>query len=451
MLQYQKTYFYFALQSTSSKVILFMSEKNYKQKSHNDFMKTEILLNINNPRQLEKLYRQNKPVFRQQFSIVYPELAENKLADFWNERLNYESEDVYRATAKEIIFVIIASILAGVIAKLPAFFNLDKEVFYQRNIGFIIFPILSAYFAWKNRLNTKAVIFISAATLVSLFFINVLPHQIKSDTLLLSCIHLPLLLWCVMGYTYVGASLRDYEKRLHFLNYNGNLIVMTTLILIAGGILTGVTIGLFKLINLTIEEFYFENVVVFAVAASPVAGTYLTETNPQIVNKVSPAIARIFSPLVLITLIVYLAAILNSGKNLYNDREFLLIFNALLIGVMAIIFFSVAGTAAETKNYAETFILFLLSVLTVIVNGIALSAILFRISAWGFTPNRIAVLGGNILMLANLILVTVRLFKALRKKNNQTQVGTAIALFLPVYAVWAFLVTFFLPLIFNFK
>ena len=414
-------------------------------------MKTDILLNIDNPRQLEKLYRQNKSDFKQQFSLVYPELKENKIADFWNERLNYESEEVYWGTTKEITFVFIACILAGIIAKIPAFFNLNEEFFYQRNIGFIVFPILSLYFAWKNKLKTKTIVFISVAILVSLFFINLLPHQKTSDSLLLSCIHLPLLLWCVLGYVFAGGSLRNYEKRLGFLRYNGDLIVMTTVIVIAGGILTGATIGLFGLIGLNIEKFYFQNVVIFATAATPIVGTYLTETNPQLVNKVSPIIAKIFSPLVLITLIVYLVAIIISGKDLYTDREFLLTFNALLIGVMAIILFSVAGTSRPTKNYAETFILFMLSILTVIVNGIALSAILFRISEWGITPNRIAVLGGNILMLTNLILVTIRLFKALRKKNDKTEVGAAIALFLPVYAIWAFFVTFFFPLIFNFK
>jgi hypothetical protein len=413
-------------------------------------MKADILLNIDNPRQLEKMYRENKSGFKQQFNKVYPELKENKIADFWNERLNYESEDLYWGTTRDITIVIIAAILAGFIAKLPAIFNLDEEVFYQRNIGFIVFPILSVYFAWKNKLKTKAIVFISAAILVSLFYINFLPHQKESDSLLLSCIHLPLFLWCVLGFAFTGGNLRNYEKRIDFLKYNGDLAVMTVLILIAGAILTGVTIGLFSLIDLDIKEFYFENVVIFAVAASPIIGTYLTQTNPQIVHKVSPVIAKIFSPLVLITLIIYLAAIVISGKDPYQDREFLLTFNALLIGVMAIILFSVAGTS-KAKNYAETFILLLLSILTIIINGIALSAILFRISEWGITPNRTAVLGGNILMLANLILVTTRLFKALRRKNDITEVGAAIALFLPVYAIWAFLVAFFFPLIFNFK
>jgi hypothetical protein len=231
----------------------------------------------------------------------------------------------------------------------------------------------------------------------------------------------------------------------------GDLIVMTTLILIAGAILTGVTIGLFSLIGLNIEKFYFDYVAIFGLSAAPILGTYLTQTNPQLVGKVSPVIAKIFSPLVLLMLVAYLIAIIYSGKDPYNDREFLLIFNGLLIGVMAIIFFSIAESAKSVKNQAGTWILFLLSAVTIIVNGIALSAILFRISEMGITPNRIAVLGGNVLILVNLLLVTRQLFMVLRKKNDINSVGKAIAYYLPVYCLWTVIVTFIFPLIFGFK
>jgi hypothetical protein len=60
---------------------------------------------------------------------------------------------------------------------------------------------------------------------------------------------------------------------------------------------------------------------------------------------------------------------------------------------MALILFSVTETCKTTKNKAGAAILFLLSAVTVIVNGIALSDILFRISEWGITPNWLAVLG----------------------------------------------------------
>src|SRR5690349_17010391 len=116
-------------------------------------MKNDILLNINNPHELEKLYRQNKFVFKQQFGMLYPELKEHTIADFWNERLNYENEDLNWGTSRDIRFVIIASILAGFIAKLPGFFKWNEEHFYQANIGFIFLPLLSIYFAWKNRLQ----------------------------------------------------------------------------------------------------------------------------------------------------------------------------------------------------------------------------------------------------------------------------------------------------------
>ncbi len=414
-------------------------------------MEDEILKCIDDPKQLEKLFRTNRALFKREFTALYPELKGNTPADFWNERLNYESDDINWGTGRELLFVIIASLVAGVIAKLPAFLSISEDFFYARNIGFIIFPALMAYFTWKNKLSTGKIAFIAGSTLVGLIFINSLPDVKKSDTLILSCVHLVLVLWSALGFAFVGETKNNDEKRLSFLKYNGDLVVMTTLILIAGAIMTGITIGLFELIGFKIEKFYFDYVGVFGLAAAPIVGTYLTQTNPQLVGKVSPVIAKIFSPLVLVMLIIYLIAMVYSGKDPYNDREFLLIFNALLIGVMAIIFFSVAETSKTTKSHTEIWVLFLLSVVTVIVNGIALSAILFRISEGGITPNRVAVLGGNVLILINLLLVTVQLFKVLSKKADLTGVKRVISCYLPIYGVWAIIVTFLFPFLFGFK
>lgn len=414
-------------------------------------MKDKIISSLNDPGQLEKLYRTNKLSFKRDFNTLYAELKGNPLADCWHERLNYESDEFSWGTRQDLVFVITAALLAGVIAKLPAIFSIDKEFFYPRNAGFIIFPALSAYFAWKHKLSANKIAFIVGTTLLGLIFINFLPPAGKSDTLQLACIHLLLVLWSVLGFAFVGEKSNDAEKRLDYLSYNGDLVVMTTLIGIAGAILSGVTIGLFSLIGLNIEAFYFEHIVVFGLPAAPILGTYLTRTNPQLVGKVSPVIAKIFSPLVLVMLVIYLVAIIYSGKDPYNDREFLLLFNALLIGVMAIIFFSVAETSRKGKNLAETWVLFLLSAVTILVNGIALSAILFRISTWGITPNRAAVLGSNVLILINLLLVAAQLFRVLAKRTAITTVGKAIAFFLPIYCLWAIIVTFIFPLLFGFK
>lgn len=413
-------------------------------------MQEEILLNLDNPRHLENLYRTNKPTFRMAFNALYPRLSNNPLAEGWHQRLNYDHEDLFWGTPGERAFVVLASLLAALLAKLPQILSLNEEVFYTRNIGFIVFPFVTAYFAWKANTSLRTNAILAGITLLTLLFINVLP-QGRSDTLLLSCIHLPLWLWSLLGFAFVGGKLTNWENRLGFLRYNGDLAVMTALLLLAGGLTTGLTIGLFELIGWHIQKMYFSYVVVCGLAAVPLVSTFLTQTQPAIVNKVSPLIANLFSPVVLVMLVVYLVATVFSGKDPYHDREFLLLFNALLIGVMALIFFSVAGTSPASKNTFQILILFGLSAVTIVVNGIALSAVLFRITEMGLTPNRAAVLGANLLMLTHLLIVAVRLFGALTSENNLAPVSKSMALFLPIYGLWSAVVTFLLPLLFGFK
>lgn len=414
-------------------------------------MKQEILKNLDNPRQLEKLYRENGSTFRREFNLLYPEIKKNPAAQIWHERLNFENDEISWGTRSELIFVIVASFIAGLIAKIPMFRDISEEYFYPRNLAFVVFPFLIAYFLWRQKNWTKKLITVSCALLIAALYINLLPDDPRSDTLILACIHLPLFLWAVLGYTFVGDKLKNYQRRLDFLRYNGELVVMTTIILISGGIMTAITLGLFELIDLNIEEFYFQNIVVFGLAAAPLVGTYLVQNNPQLVGKVSPVIAKVFTPLVLVTLVTYLCAVIWTGKDPYNDREFLLIFNILLVAVMAIIFFSIAETAKNPKNKIGTVLLFCLSLVTVIVNGIALSAIVFRISEWGITPNRLAVLGSNILILINLLMVLYRLFRTVFNKAPIENVEKSIATFLPVYSIWTIIVTFLFPVLFGFK
>ncbi|HEY8898507.1 MAG TPA: hypothetical protein VIM79_26950 [Niastella sp.] len=414
-------------------------------------MKDQILGYINNPAELEKLYRSNKSLFRREFNILYPEISGSPGAGFWNERLNYDSNEHNWVSGKDLLFVIIAGLTAGLLSKLQDILDINDEFFYMRNTGFLIFPALYAWFAWKNKMPAGRIAFLASMTVIGLLFINLLPNDVYSDTLKLSCIHMPLFLWSLLGFAFVNGATNNTEKRLAFLSFNGDLAVMTALIAIAAAIVSVATVGLFSLIGHNIEQFYFRYIIQFAFPGAPILATWLIQANPQLVGKVSPVIARIFSPLVLLMLVVYLVAIIYSGRNPYNDREFLIVFNVLLVGVMALIFFSVAESSRTYKHKAEIWILTLLSIVTIIINGIALSAILYRIFEGGITPNRAAVLGGNIIILTNLLLVTVQLIRTLAKKNDITSVGNVITRYLPVYLVWATIVTFLFPFLFGFK
>lgn len=414
-------------------------------------MRQQILNHFEDPDQLEKLYRSNSSEFVKVFNSVYPEIKDDQLAQYWHIRLGYERSEISWGTKNDWIFILLASLLAGLIAKIPAIFQIKPELFYTRNIGFIVFPALASYFIWKRNIPLPRILFTAAAFTIAAVYINFLPDLPNNDTIILACLHLPFLLWALLGINFVGLDLRNYESRLDFLRFNGDFLILSGILVIVGGLFTAIVIGLFKAIGIKIEDFYFDYLAVFAGAALPIISTFLTQSNPSLVNKVSPVVAKICSPVVLIMLIVYLGAVLFSDKDPYNDRNFLLVFNLLLLGVMAIILFSLAETAKDSGNSWSLVILLALSVVTMLVNGIAFTAILFRISEWGITPNRLAILGANFLMLANLVFIAYRLFNRVIKKDEKSSVENAITNFLPIYILWALVVVFIFPLLFNFR
>jgi hypothetical protein len=413
-------------------------------------MENEIKININNPKQLEKLYRDHKGAFTIAFNNIYQEITNEPAAQAWHERLNYKDEHLTWANKNEIIFIVVAAFVGGLIAKMPSFLGLEYDVYLSKNIGFVVFPILSMYFIWKQQLSMTKLVLPLILFLGSAVFVNSLPYNEKSATFILSLIHLPIFLWAILGYTFIGGDLKNNFKKIAFLKFNGNFIVMTGLIFISGMLFTGITIALFGLLKIDITKFYFEQIAVWGLAAMPMLSTYLIQNNPELVNKISPTIAKIFTPIVFVTLLVFLVTLFYSGMSIYNDRNFLLVFNAVLIGVMAIILFSSTEATNNTSSKFNLIILFGLGLLAIIANAIALSAILFRLSEFGISPNRLAVLGANLLVFIHLLFVSYGLFNNLKGKASIQNIEADIALFIPVYAVWAAFVTFVMPFIFNF-
>ena len=414
-------------------------------------MKSDILHNLDNPRQLEKLYREDASSFKKEFNQIYPGQQDKASLAFWNERLNYEAAKPSWGSTTELVIVIVFALLAGLIASIPNITGIDNEKFLFRNISFIVFPLLSAYFIWKQKLAFKQYLFPLLAFIVAAVYINLLPTNKESSSIMLAFIHLPIFLWTIFGYSFLGVNIKSSQSRIGFLRYNGDLVVISGILLLSTVLFSAITVNLFDLIGINIEIFYFQNIMIWGIAAIPIVATYLIQTNAQLINKVSPIIAKIFTPLVFINLFIYLSAMVYTKKYPYQDRNVLLLFNVLLMGVMALILFSIAEAGKATKNKFSLIVLFGLSALTLIVNAIALSAIVYRINEFGFSANRIAVLGGNLLIFINLVLVSYKLFLTSFKNGTIEEIEESIAGYLPVYAIWTGLITFLVPLLFQFK
>ena len=414
-------------------------------------MKSDILNNIDNPKQLEKLYRDDKSSFKKEFNQIFPGHQDNTSLAFWNERLNYEAAKPSWGSKNELRVVILIALVAGLIANIPNLTGIDKERFLSRNISFIVFPLLSAYFIWKQKLAFKQYLFPLLAVIIAAVYTNLLPVNTVSSSITLAIIHMPIFLWAILGYSFIGSNFQSSENRIQFLRYNGDLVVMSGIILLSTMLFSAITIGLFSLIDISIEKFYTQYILIWGLAAIPIVATYLIQTNVQLINKVSPIIAKMFTPLVFVNLFIYLSAMVYTKKYPYQDRNLLLLFNVLLMGVMALILFSIAEAGKAAKNKFSLIILFGLSALTIIVNGIALSAIIYRINEFGFSANRIAVLGGNLLIFINLVLVSYKLFLTSFKNGSIKEIEKTIAGYLPVYAIWTGLITFLIPLFFQYK
>jgi hypothetical protein len=414
-------------------------------------MKDDIINNINNPAGLEKLYRKNKTAFKKEFEQVYLINKEVVSLQYWNERLNFQNDKIEVGSKNEILFIIIIAIIAGLMVNIPNLTGIDKESFFMRNISFIVFPLLSSYFLWKQKTKYKKWMLPFLMVIIAAVYINLLPNINTSNSITLAFIHVPFFLWSVLGYSFLGNNVNNSNRRIQYLRYNGDLVVISTIILLSTLLFSALTMQLFELIGIKIEQLYTQYILIWWLAAIPFLGTYLIQNNVQLINKVSPVIAKIFTPLVFLNLFIYLIAIIVTKKYPYQDRNLLLVFNALLIGVMALILFSVAEAGKGANHKISILVLFGLSVLTIIVNCIALSAISFRIIEWGVSPNRVGVLGGNILIFINLLMVSYRLFLSGFKNAEVEDVEKSIAQFLPIYGIWAGLVTFLFPLIFNFN
>jgi len=414
-------------------------------------MKNQIIENLQNPEILEKLYSANK----QDFGKAFAEISNDYNSDlvlFWKIRLSTEKEPASEGFLKSDVWVVIVlSLITGLLVKLPDFFSqINEEFFYSRDLGIIVFNGIILYTFWQNKMFDKWRILIYGGVITILaLFMNLLPNT-QSDSVTLSMIHAPLFLWCLFGLSFISFDYKNKNKRIEFIRFNGELLIMTGLILIAGGILTIITLGLFLAIKMDIKTFYLHYIVVFGGVAAPIVSFFLIRLYPSLTNKIAPVIARVFTPIVLITLVVYLVSLIFSGTMISEDRDLLILFNVLLLVVMAIIVFSISELDKSKGKNLQILVLFLLASLAIVINSIALIAIISRVTN-GFTPNRTVVLVSNILIFVNLILIAKCLFQSYFNNKPLHSVEQTIAKYLTIYALYTIIVIFVLPFVFQFN
>jgi hypothetical protein len=365
----------------------------------------------------------------------------------------------------EIIVVLSLAVAAALAVKVPALFGLqlspDEEVppFYFRNASLFVFPLLAVYFMWKRGWNAMSGLWLALPFAAGAVFANVYPWETSvvdnapkgSDTEVLTILHLPIALWLAVGFAYVRGRWFDDGGRMNFVRFSGELAIYYVLIALGGGVVTGFTAMLFSAIDMNPAPFIGPWLLPCGAAGAVIIGSWLVEAKQSVIENMAPVLTRLFTPLFTILLLAFLATMAWTGNPINVKREVLIGFDLLLAVVVGLVLY--AASARDPQAPPDFFdgLQLLLVVSALVVDGVALAAIAARISEFGFTPNRVAALGENLILLVNLAWSAWLYARFLLHRGSFAALERWQIAYLPVYVVWAGLVVVMFPPVFGYR
>src|SRR5918992_1634178 len=361
-----------------------------------------------------------------------------------------------RARARtDAIVAFSLAVAAAVLIKVPALFGIqwDQEAgfyFYARNLSLFVLPLLTGYFAWKRRLDTKTLRWLAVAFVAAGVFANVYPFAPGGYTEALTALHLPIALWLVVGITYAGGRWGEVGGRMDFIRFSGELFIYYVLIALGGGVLLASMRIIFQSIGIDVEPFFESWLLPCGAVGAVVVASWLVEAKQSVIENMAPVLTRLFTPLFAALLLTFLATLLLTGRGVAFQRELLIAFDALLVLVLALLLYSVSARDLGAPPGAFDIMQVVLVVSALLADAVALSAIAARISEFGFTPNRVAALGENVILLVNLAWSAVLYIRFLTGRGSFTGLERWQTDYMLVYAVWAAIVVIVFPPVFGY-
>ena len=266
-----------------------------------------------------------------------------------------------------------------------------------------------------------------------------------SDTEVLTILHLPIALWMAVGFAYVRGRWFADGGRMNFVRFSGELAIYYVLIALGGFVVILFTFMMFRAIDMNPDWFVAGWLIPCGAAGAVIVGSWLVEAKQSVIENMAPVLTRLFTPLFTILLLGFLATMAWTGNPINVKREVLIGFDLLLAVVVGLVLY--AASARDPQAPPDFFdgLQLLLVVSALVVDGVALAAIAARISEFGFTPNRVAALGENLILLVNLAWSAWLYASFLRRRGPFAVLERWQIAYLPVYSVWATLVVVLFP------
>jgi hypothetical protein len=386
-----------------------------------------------------------------ELDTVSREFAREHSDRLWKQLLG-SAEDASPAPSgwvEALLFAVAAAVVIQ-IARLAAGFPDDQPTWFTRNLSLFVLPFLAAYFARRRKLELRGWLATAAPFALAALVVNVYPWDTDSDTEILAALHLPVALWFAISLPYMGGTLRSHERRMDFVRFTGEWFIYYVLIALGGGVLMALTAGIFEPTGVDVDR-VAQWVLPTGAAGAVVVAAWLVESKQQVVENMAPVLTMLFTPL--FAFMISCAAVVYAVTGLVGafDRDLLSVFDALLLVVLALVLYGMSARDPSTSANWMDWIQLIAVAGALVLDLMVLGSMIARVGDLGFTPNRTAALGLNVVLLVNLAgaaLLSVRFVTRLSTLHRLERWQTS---YLPVFALWAAAVVVVLPPLFGFS
>jgi hypothetical protein len=381
---------------------------------------------------------------------VSREFAREHSGRLWRQLVTSDGEDERETDRRwlEALGFAVAAAIAIQVARLSAGFP-SEESWLLRNVSLFVLPFLAGYFALRRHLSPRQWLPAVVPFVIAAVVINVYPYTESGSTELLVATHLPVMLWFVVADPYMSGAVRSSERRMDFVRFTGEWFIYYVLIALGGGVLLALTGLILEPTGANVERI-IEWVLPSGAAGAVIVATWLVESKQRVVENMAPVLTMIFTPLFAVMLIVAAFVYAITGLGGAFERELLGIFDAMLVVVLGLVLYGMSARDPSASPGWMDRIQLVAMVSALVLDLMVLGVMVDRIGELGFTPNRTAALGLNVVLLANLAGAAWLSTRFLTGHTTFHRLERWQTTYLPVFGLWAATVVVILPPLFSF-
>jgi hypothetical protein len=380
------------------------------------------------------------------------EFAREHSGRLWKQLILSEDDEPARVAGGwlEAVIAAVAAAVVVQVARLAAGFPDEEPSWLFRNAGLFVLPVLAGYFARQRQLDATRWALAAAPFALAALVVNLYPYDADSATEALVALHLPVVLWFAVAYPYMGGTLRSHERRMDFVRFTGEWFIYYVLIALGGGVLMGLTAAILEPTGVDVERIV-EWVLPSGAAGGVIVAAWLVESKQRVVENMAPVLSMLFTPLFAVMLACAAVVYAVTGLGEAFDRELVSVFDALLLVVLGLVLYGMSARDPSTSPEWMDRIQLVAVVSALVLDVMVLGSMIARIGDLGFTPNRTAALGLNLVLLVNLAGAAVLSARFLTGRSRLHRLERWQTSYLPVFALWAATVVVVLPPLFAFS